>query len=54
MNTDDRMEQVMNKFEKTHAWNLPVVDKHNRYAGILSQSSIFAFYRNSLLSQYEL
>ncbi|MBN1158096.1 MAG: chloride channel protein [Bacteroidales bacterium] len=54
VNIDDRMEQVMNKFEKTRAWNLPVVDKHNRYVGILSQSSIFAFYRGSLLSQYEL
>ncbi len=54
VNIDDRMEEVMNKFEKTRAWNLPVVDRHNRYLGILSQSSIFASYRSRLLSQYEI
>lgn len=54
VNIDDRMEQVMNKFEKTRAWNLPVVDRHNRYLGMLSQSSIFASYRNRLLHQYEI
>jgi chloride channel protein, CIC family len=51
---DDRMEQVMNKFEKTKAWNLPVIDHQNRYIGMVSQSSLFASYRNQLLYQTEI
>ena len=50
----DRMEQVMKKFERSRAWNLPVVDRHNRYIGILSQSSIFSSYRNLLMDQQEI
>ena len=48
---DDTMGRVMEKFDKTHAWNLPVVDKNNRYIGMVSQSSIFASYRNQLIFQ---
>ena len=51
---DDPMNRVMEKFEKTHAWNLPVIDKHNHYLGMVSKSSIFSVYRNQLLSQAEI
>ena len=51
---DDRMEQVMNKLEKTKTWNLPVIDRHNRYIGMVSQSTIFSSYRNQLLYQTEI
>ncbi len=50
---EDRMEQVMNKLEKTKTWNLPVIDGHNRYVGMVSQSTLFYFYRNQLLFQTE-
>ncbi len=50
---DDPMSRVMEKFDKTHAWNLPVVDKNDRYIGMVSQSSIFSAYRNQLVFQTE-
>ena len=44
----DSMEAVMRKFEKTGAWNLPVVDDERKYLGFLSKSKIFNAYRESL------
>ena len=43
----DSMQTVMNKFETTGAWNLPVVDQ-GKYVGFLSKSRIFNAYRNRL------
>ena len=45
---DEPMESVMRKFEKTGAWNLPVVDKERHYLGFLSKSKIFNAYREGL------
>ena len=43
------MDSVMRKFEKTGAWNLPVVEKEDRtYLGFLSKSQIFSAYREEL------
>jgi chloride channel protein, CIC family len=50
---EDRMEQVMNKLEKNKTWNLPVIDDRKRYVGMVSQSTLFYFYRNQLLYQTE-
>lgn len=44
----DRMECVMEKFDKTGAWNLPVVDTIGRYQGFVSKSKIFSSYRKRL------
>ena len=46
----DRMEEVMAKFEKTGAWNLPVIDQ-GEYVGIVSKSRIFNAYRTKLRRQ---
>lgn len=43
----DSMETVMKIFDKTNAWNLPVVDK-NKYMGFVSKSKIFNSYRDVL------
>jgi chloride channel protein, CIC family len=51
---DDQMDQVMDKFEKTKSWNLPVLDHHNRYIGMVSQSTLFSSYRSQLLYQTEI
>jgi CIC family chloride channel protein len=51
--TDDRMDKVMDKFVKTKAWNLPVIDHNNKYIGMVSQSTIFSSYRNEVLNQIE-
>ncbi len=45
---DEKMESVMNKFELTQAWNLPVVDRNNKYLGFVSKSKIFSSYREQL------
>ena len=39
---------VLEKFEQTGAWNLPVVDKEGRYQGFLSKSNILTAYREKL------
>ncbi len=45
---DEKMDSVMKKFEKTDAWNLPVVDHYRTYLGFVSKSKIFSAYRNQL------
>ncbi len=45
---DEQMDSVMNKFEVTGAWNLPVVDNSGRYLGFVSKSKIFSAYREQL------
>ena len=45
---DEPMDSVMRKFEKTGAWNLPVVDEDRRYVGFVSKSKIFNAYREEL------
>ncbi|MDR2563278.1 MAG: chloride channel protein [Prevotellaceae bacterium] len=42
------MEKVIEIFEKTQAWNLPVVDENGKYKGFLSKSKIFSSYREML------
>ena len=45
---DEKMDSVMNKFESTDAWNLPVVKKDRTYIGFVSKSKIFSAYRDEL------
>ena len=46
---DQTMEKVMETFEDTGAWNLPVVDQDRRYLGFVSKSKIFNSYRHVLV-----
>ena len=39
---------VLEKFENTGAWNLPVVDKEGKYLGFVSKSRILTAYREKL------
>lgn len=43
----DSMDIVMDKFDTTNAWNLPVVDQ-GKYVGFVSKSKIFNSYRRVL------
>ncbi len=52
ININSTMEEVMDTFENTKAWNLPVVDNQGVYQGILSQSSVFNSYREVLVDTY--
>lgn len=45
---NENMEQVMKTFDRTGAWNLPVVTAEGRYVGFVSKSKIFNSYRRVL------
>ena len=45
----DGMEQVMQTFDDTKAWNLPVVNEEGKYLGFVSKSKIFNSYRQVLV-----
>lgn len=45
---NDTMREVIEKFENTGAWNLPVID-NAKYIGMVSKSKLFSAYRNLLL-----
>ncbi len=46
---NEPMTSVLDKFEASGAWNLPVVDAGKRYLGFVSKSKIFSAYRDQLL-----
>ena len=45
----DSMRQVMQKFQDTNAWNLPVI-KNEKYYGFVSKSKLLTAYRRELLN----
>lgn len=47
VSSKDSMQAVMNTFETTGAWNLPVI-KDDQYIGFVSKSRIFNTYRTKL------
>ncbi len=44
----DTMDEIMEKFKISEAWNLPVVDE-NKYVGFVSKSKMFSIYRQQLV-----
>ncbi|MFC2531915.1 MAG: chloride channel protein, partial [Capnocytophaga ochracea] len=44
----DKMSTVMDKFQHTGAWNLPVV-KDGKYEGFVSKSKLLSIYRRKLI-----
>lgn len=46
------MDQIMQVFDDTKAWNLPVVDETGRYMGFMSKSKIFNSYREVLVDNF--
>ena len=49
LNNNMSMEKVMQVFEDTGAWNLPVTDDDKHYLGFVSKSKIFNSYRRVLV-----
>ena len=47
---DEKAASVLDKFEKTGAWRLPVIDEQHHYLGFISKSRILSAYRESLKS----
>ncbi len=50
ISSHENMQSVMRKFERSGAWNLPVIDD-GKYVGFLSKSRIFNTYRKQLIRQ---
>lgn len=48
--TTDTLKDATQKFDETHAWNLPVVDENGTYMGFISRSGLFSSYRKTLVS----
>lgn len=52
INISMTMDKVMQLFEDTKAWNLPVVDDKGHYLGFISKSKIFNAYRDVLQQNF--
>ncbi|MDR0348044.1 MAG: chloride channel protein [Tannerella sp.] len=50
--SDMPMEKIMQIFDDTKAWNLPVVDHDGKYIGFVSKSKIFNSYREVLVDTF--
>lgn len=46
---NEQVVSVLNRFEQSKAWMLPVVDKNKQYCGFISKSRILAAYRQQLI-----
>ncbi|MDR1199142.1 MAG: chloride channel protein [Prevotellaceae bacterium] len=53
INVNDAMNVVIEKFEETKKWNLPVVDENDVYCGFLSKSQILTAYRDVIVEVSE-
>jgi CIC family chloride channel protein len=47
VDVNDDMSSIMEKFDKSGVWNIPVLDK-GRYLGFISKSTVFSTYREKL------
>lgn len=48
VSVDEKADSVLQKFDSTGAWRLPVVDGERRYLGFISRSRILMAYRSEL------
>ncbi|MBL7745140.1 MAG: chloride channel protein [Chitinophagaceae bacterium] len=51
---DQEMHTVMEKFDITQSWYLPVLDKEKKFIGFISKTKLFNKYREALSSQGDL
>ncbi len=52
ININLSMEKIMQIFDDTKAWNLPVIDDNGKYLGFVSKSKIFNAYRDILVENF--
>ena len=48
------MHTVMEKFNITHSWYLPVLNKERKFVGFISKTKLFDKYREILSQQVDL
>jgi len=49
----DKGEEIVQKFQKTNNYNLPVITKDKKYIGFLSKATVFSAYKNVIASESE-
>jgi CIC family chloride channel protein len=54
LTTKNTMHEVMEKFDITHSWYLPVLDENKKFIGFISKTKLFSKYREILSSQGDL
>ena len=54
LTTRIQMHEVMEKFDMTHSWYLPVLDDRKKFMGFISKTKLFNKYREILSSQGDL
>jgi chloride channel protein, CIC family len=54
LSQDQNMHTVMEKFDITQSWYLPVLDKNKKFIGFISKTKLFNKYREILSSQVDL
>ena len=54
LQSTQNMHSVMEKFDITQSWYLPVLDKENKFIGFISKTKLFNKYREILASQGDL
>ena len=54
LNKDHTMHEVMEKFDVSHSWYLPVLDAEKKFIGFISKTKVFNKYREALSSQGDL
>ncbi|MBC7886645.1 MAG: CBS domain-containing protein, partial [Ferruginibacter sp.] len=52
--SDQDMHSVMEKFDVTQSWYLPVLNKEKNFVGFISKTKLFNRYREILASQGDL
>jgi CIC family chloride channel protein len=51
---DDNMHKVMEKFDITQSWYLPVINSDKKFIGFISKTKLFNKYREILSGQGDL
>jgi CIC family chloride channel protein len=54
LHTDQDMHAVMEKFDITRSWYLPILDKNKKFIGFISKTKLFNKYREILATQGDL
>ncbi len=54
ININQKMHEVMDKFDTTQSWHLPVLDNDRKFVGFISKTKLFNKYREVLASHGDL
>ena len=47
---DEDLQEILKRFDDTHSWSLPVVDR-GKFLGLISKATLLDYYRRELIAQ---